>query len=140
MIDQKNEFGARVAKRLREESTIWFTTTGADGTPQPRPVWFLWDEASNTFLIFSQPAGAKVRHIERNPHVALNLNSNPYGGDIVVFTGEAEILRGNIPADFMKAYVAKYRAGMKNIGMNPQQFEQSYSMAIRVTPSKMRGF
>ncbi len=140
MIDQKNEFGARVAKRLREESTIWLTTTGSDGTPQPRPVWFLWDEASNTFLIFTQPAGAKVRHIERNPRVALNLNSNPYGGDIVVFTGAAEILKGNIPADLMKAYVNKYRAGMKNIGMNPEQFEQSYSMAIRVTPSNMRGF
>ncbi len=140
MIDQKSELGARVAKRLREESTIWLTTTGANGTPQPRPVWFLWDEGSNTFLIFTQPAGAKVRHIERNQHVALNLNSNPYGGDIAVFTGTAEVLRGNIPADLMKAYVDKYRAGMKNIGMNPEQFEQSYSMAIRVTPNKMRGF
>ncbi len=140
MIDQKNEFGARVAKRLREESTIWLTTTGADGTPQPRPVWFLWDEASNSFLIFSQPEGAKVRHIERNPHVALNLNSNLSGGDIVVFTGNAEILRGNIPADQLKAYVDKYRTGMQSLGANPEQFAQSYSTAIRVTPTKMRGF
>ncbi len=39
-------FGARVAQRLREEHLIWLTTVGADGTPQPNPVWFLWDGAS----------------------------------------------------------------------------------------------
>ncbi len=140
MIDLTTPFGARVAKRLREESTIWLTTVGRDGTPQPRPVWFLWDDKSTTFLIFTQPSGAKVRHIEHNSKVALNLNSNAQGGDIAVFIGEAEILHGSIPPELIKAYVDKYHVGMKNIGMSPEQFEQSYSMAIRVTPNKLRGF
>ena len=29
----------------------WMTTVGDDGTPQPNPVWFLWDE--DGFLVFS---------------------------------------------------------------------------------------
>src|SRR6478609_6474665 len=37
------EFGARVRQRLQDETLIWFTTTSADGTPQPNPVWFLWE-------------------------------------------------------------------------------------------------
>ena len=52
-IDTTSEFGKRVMKRLDEETTAWLTTIGADGTPQPRPIWFLWD--GETILIYSQP-------------------------------------------------------------------------------------
>ncbi len=138
MIDLKSDLGARIAKRLREESTIWLTTVGSDGMPQPRPVWFLWDESSNTFIIFTQPSGAKIRHIEKNPKVALNLNMNPHGGDVVVLLGQAKVMRGSLPPELVKAYVAKYRVGMKNIGMSVEEFEQSYSIALSVTPTKMR--
>ena len=34
-----NAFGDRVRRRLRDAELIWFTTTSADGTPQPNPVW-----------------------------------------------------------------------------------------------------
>lgn len=40
--DADSEFGQRVRARLRDEQVIWFTTVGADGTPQPNPVWFIW--------------------------------------------------------------------------------------------------
>jgi hypothetical protein len=33
-----------------------------------------------------------------------------------------------------------YREGIPAIGMTPESFAQSYSVAIRVTPNKMRGF
>ena len=35
--DPQSPFGARVRERLRDENVIWFTTVGADGTPQPNP-------------------------------------------------------------------------------------------------------
>ena len=35
--------GEHVARRLRDELIVWLTTVGADGTPHPNPVWFLWD-------------------------------------------------------------------------------------------------
>lgn len=65
MIDLSTQFGQRVAKRLEEESIIWLITVSQDGFPQPRPVWFWWNGES--FLIFSRPEGAKLRHIQRNP-------------------------------------------------------------------------
>ena len=35
--------GERVRRRLTGEMTIWLTTVGRDGTPQPNLVGLLWD-------------------------------------------------------------------------------------------------
>jgi hypothetical protein len=35
--------GERVRRRLTGEMTIWLTTVGRDGTPQPNPVGVGWD-------------------------------------------------------------------------------------------------
>ena len=43
MIDFKTELGRKAKRHLKGEYTIWFTTVGADLTPQPRPVWFIWE-------------------------------------------------------------------------------------------------
>ena len=43
VIDESTEFGARVARRLREETVVWLTTVTPSGAPLPRPVGFLWD-------------------------------------------------------------------------------------------------
>ncbi len=137
-IDTSTAFGARVARRLRDEQVIWLTTVRADGTPEPSPVWFLWD--GSTFLIYSQPDKPKLRNIARDPKVALHFNSDPAGDDVVIFTGEAKVDTGVPPATQVPDYLAKYRQGIRNIGMTPDSFAQSYSVPIRVTPTKLRGF
>lgn len=48
MIDTTTEFGQRVASRLAKERIAWLTTIDSNSAPQPRPVWFLWDD--ETFL------------------------------------------------------------------------------------------
>jgi len=136
-INTDTEFGKRVASRLQEEQIIWLTTTGSDGAPQPRPVWFLWDDES--FLIFSRPGRAKLRHISSNQRVALHLDGNGKGGDIVVFIGEATIDDTGLRADEVADYVEKYSAGMKRLGMTAAQFSETYSAAIRVVPDQLRG-
>ena len=100
-------FGERVERRLREEPIIWLTTTGADGTPQPNPVWFLWD--GDSFLVYSLPDAARLPHIQRTPRVALHFDGNGKGGDIVIFTGEARISQDDPPADQLPVYVEKYK-------------------------------
>lgn len=137
MLDLSNEFGRRVAGRLQEENVIWLTTTGSDLTPQPRPVWFVWD--GETFLIYSQPHAHKLRHIARNPKVALNLDSDGQGGDIMVITGQAYLAEDTPRANEVPAYMEKYRDGIAGIGMSPEEFAQSYSVAVRVRPAKLRG-
>jgi PPOX class probable F420-dependent enzyme len=136
-IDTSSEFGARVARRLSEDNIGWLTTVAADGTPQPSPIWFLWD--GETALIYSKANAPKLRHIAANPRVSLNLNGDEQGGDIVILTGEARIESSIPPANQMPTYLEKYRAGIAGIGMTPETFAQAYSTPIRFTPTKLRG-
>jgi PPOX class probable F420-dependent enzyme len=136
--DPTTPFGERVARRLRDETLIWLTTMGADGTPQPNPVWFLWDGA--TFLIYNQTHAKRLEHIQRNPRVSLNFDSDGEGEDIVVITGEARPAPEEPPIDHMPAYVEKYASLVAQMQLTPASFASDYSVAIRVTPTKVRGF
>jgi PPOX class probable F420-dependent enzyme len=138
-IDTSTDFGKRVERRLREEEVIWLTTVRRDGTPQPTPVWFLWD-GGETVLIYSRPNQQKERNIANNPHVSLNFDGNGHGGDIIVLTGTAALVTDAPPARDNATYVQKYDAAISRIGMDRDSFAQAYSQAIRVTLTALRGF
>jgi len=138
MIDFNTEIGQRIERRLRQEQIIWLTTVDARHTPQPRPVWFHWD--GETVLIFSQVKGAKVRHIENNPHVALNFNANAEGGEVGVLIGEAMVLKEPLSPERMQAYLDKYAQAIQRIGLTPESMQADYSVVILVTPQQVRGF
>jgi PPOX class probable F420-dependent enzyme len=135
-IDTSTDSGVRAACRLENDQIVWLTTVGPDGTPQPSPVWFLWD--GDTALIYSQPATPKLRNIERHPRVSLNFNCTPNGGDVVILTGDARVDSGAAPDRLDAAYAAKYADGIRSIGMTPDTFVQEYSVAIRIRPTSLR--
>lgn len=137
MIDLTSTFGKRVARRLEEEKIIWLTTVDSHGRPQPRPVWFLWD--GETILIFSREAGYKIQHIENNGKVSLNLDSDGQGGDIVVLLGNAIIEYYAIPIEQLEQYLEKYTQGLARLNMTPEEFQRSYSVVIRISPTLLRG-
>jgi PPOX class probable F420-dependent enzyme len=132
-LDTNTPLGARVARRLREEIIVWLTTVRSDLTPQPSPVWFLWQD--DQFLIYSKPDTPKLRSIARNPVVALNFDGDGRGGDIVVVTGSARIDPRASPAHQVDAYVQKYAASFKRNGWTAEQFARMYSIPILVTPA-----
>lgn len=127
-----------VLHRLRSEQVIWFTTMTSAGAPQPTPVWFLWQDDS--IVIFSQPDTPKVRAIRRNPHVSLNLNSSPHGGDVVILSGTATLDDGSLRADEIPAYIEKYRDGIASIDMNPETFAADFRQAIVTRPTGLRSW
>ncbi len=137
--DPSTPFGERVARRLRNERIIWLTTVDAKGTPQPAPVWFLWDEATSTILIYSRTDAKRQIHIQQNPRVALNFDGNGSGGDIIVLIGRAQLSSDDPPADQLPAYVEKYRNFMARSFSTPAQFAAIYSVALRIHPSAIRG-
>jgi len=137
MIDLTSDFGKRAARRLMEEEIIWLTTTDRHGSPQPRPVWFLWD--GETILIFSQPQAYKVSHIKYHARVALNLDSDDFGEDIVVIMGDATISTSPVTEDEMMHYLEKYSRGLERINFTAEEFKSSYNVAIRITPIALRG-
>jgi len=138
MIDPTTDTGARVAQRLQNEQIIWLTTVRADGQPQSSPVWFLWD--GDTFLIYSQPTAQKLRNIRRHPPVSIHLNSDERGENVVTIDGSATIETSALSADAMSGYVEKYRNSIASIGHTPESLAQEYSVALRVSPRRIRSW
>ncbi len=138
MIDLTTDFGKEAGRRLKDEQVIWMTTMASDGTPQPNPVWFYWD--NGTILVYSQPNARRLRNIARHPRVSLNFNSDEYGGQVVIITGEAKLDKDTPPANQVAGYIEKYRSGIADLKMTPESFAQDYSQPIRITPYKLRGF
>lgn len=124
-----------LARRLQTEEVIWLTTVRADGSPVPTPVWFYWNGES--FLIYTQPGSHKLRHIARNPAVALNFNTDAGGGSVAVFSGAAVIDDQPPPAE-VEAYFAKYAEGIKMIGLTRESMAAEYSAVLRMHPTRVR--
>ena len=138
MTDKKAELESKARELIKREYVIWLTTVGSDLAPQPRPVWFIWDKDS--FLIFSQPQAHKLKHIKERPNVSLHFNTDKTGDqDVIVYIGKAQIDTSVPAAHKVLAYLKKYGTGIKDLGATPEQFSQEYSVAIRVTPTSLRG-
>jgi PPOX class probable F420-dependent enzyme len=127
---------AALTDRLRTERVAWITTVTPGGQPQSSPVWFVWDEEE--FLVYAQPRSWKVRNIRVHPQVALHLNSDAYGGQVVTFEGSARILGEDPPGRLSAAYLDKYRERIAGIGMTPEQMAAEYSTALNITPTRVR--
>jgi PPOX class probable F420-dependent enzyme len=128
--DPATAFGERVRQRLHDEQVIWFTTVGGDGTPQPNPVWFLWEDTSAN----------RLTHIRSRPRVCLHFDGDGRGGDIVVLTGRAHVLAGHpLPHD-LPGYLDKYRESMIRVSGSPEAFSTAYPVPVRVDVARVRGF
>jgi PPOX class probable F420-dependent enzyme len=131
-------YGERIRRRLTDEMTIWLTTVGSDGTPQPNPVGFLWD-GGDSLLIYSQTKAKRLANIRQHPLVSLNFDSKG-GDDIVVFTGTAEIL-GDYPAvPDNPAWLMKYGEAIDARFGSAVKFAERFSVPIRIHLTRVRGF
>ena len=139
MLNLNTKFGRVAKKHLQSEYFVWLTTVDSTGTPQPRPVWFIWEKDS--LLVFSRANSYKLKHIQNNPHVSLHFNSADKKAEkhLIVFTGTAVIEANAKPANKIRAYMKKYRTGIVGLGSTPEQFADEYSVAIQITPAKLRG-
>jgi len=138
MVDFNSPIGRKIKRRLREEQIIWLITVDAHNTPQPRPVWFHWD--GRDILIFSQTGAAKVRHIQHNPNVALNFNTDSKGDEVGVMIGEARIQAEALPANRMRNYLRKYSQGLQDIGLTVAEMKAEYPVILLVNLVSLRGF
>jgi PPOX class probable F420-dependent enzyme len=137
VFDEGTEFGARVARHLREEIVVWMTTVSPAGEPLPMPVWFVWD--GGELVRMHSRRSARVRNIESSPHVSLNFSGDGGGGDIVVLSARATADPEMPRADEDPEYLAKYRDHIARIGMTPETFAQTYEVPVRIELTRVRG-
>lgn len=137
--DVDTEFGRRVRARLRSEYVGWLTTTGRDGTPQPNPVWFFWDEPGE-LLVYSRADAHRISHLARTNRATLHLNGTDAGEDIVVASGRAEVV-DSMPAPHAHAgYRQKYESGMTRVSGSPEVFSTEYPVPLVIHIERVRGF
>jgi PPOX class probable F420-dependent enzyme len=137
VIDQE-ALSDRARQRLKDDMAVWLVTVRADGTPQPTPVWFVWD--GSTALFYSMPGKQKLRNIAANPSVALHFNADSDGEDVLVLTGRAAIDPSAPVILDNPAYLDKYAQGIKDIGETPESVSADYSQAVRVEPFSVRSW
>jgi PPOX class probable F420-dependent enzyme len=139
MSDIKTKLESKAKRLVKNEYIVWLTTVDSVLTPQPRPVWFIWE--NDSFLIFSQPDAYKIQHIKQNAGVSLHFNTDETGDkNVIVYKGKAVIDANVPPAHKIPAYIRKYRKGILELGMTPEEFSDKYSSAIRVSPTSLRGW
>ena len=139
MVNLTSKFGRVVKHHLDNDYVVWLTTVDSKLAPQPRPVWFIWEE--DALLVFSQPKAYKVRHITKNPKVALHFNTDETGEEhVIVFVGDATIDVECPPAHKVPTYLKKYQSGIADLNMTPEEFSSEYSTAIRIRPTEVRGW
>ena len=138
MLDETTPFGARAAERLRQEIIGWLTTVSPQGAPQPVPVWFLWDGAGSV-LVYSRPDMRKLRNIEANPKVSLNLDSDGVDADIVICSGEVRVT-DDPPATEVPEYVEKYAERIAALGWTPDSFAADFSIPLRIDLTRIHGW
>ena len=136
--DPGTPFGQRVQRRLREEVVVWLTTVGSDGTPQPNPVWFIWD--GSEILVYNRPDAHRLTHVRSRPRIALHFDGNGQGGDIVVMSGRAELADEEAAPHEVPDYVAKYGPRMNRVSGNLEEFSRQYPVAMRITDVRVRGW
>ena len=88
--------------------------------------------------LYSKPGTAKLRNIAERPRVALHLDGDGTGGDIVVVLGKRRSA-DDPPAHEVPAYVEKYAGLIAGNTWTPESFAAEYSVAVRIVATRLRG-
>lgn len=144
MIDATTRLGARIIERLREERVIWLTTVDR-GSPQPAPVWFIYERVADSerIVVYSRTNARRVTNIRFNERVALNLNCSPGGGQVHVIRGVARIALELPSVAEATDYRARYRDWIEDEayrGETVEAFATQYSVPIEITELEVWGW
>jgi PPOX class probable F420-dependent enzyme len=127
-----------IVGRLDRAVVIWLTTVDAQGQPQSSPVWFLWQDG--LFVVYSLADSPRVRNLRTNPRVALNLDGDGEGGEIVTIEGTAVLDAAGPRSTDVPAYQAKYLGRITDSGWTAESFARDYPQRIVITPTRLRAY
>ena len=135
-LDSKD--GAWASEHLVDDLVGWLATVAQDGRVQASAISFLWD--CRTILFYSKPNTPKLRNIAAHPQVSFNLNSDLYADHVLIVEGVAAVEPDRPPSNVHVAYAAKYRAPLEHWGMGEAETAREFSVAVRITPTRIRAY
>ena len=138
VFDSGSEADLHALERLGTEMVAWLTTVTPEGQPQTFPIWFLWEDGEA--LIYSDRRAKRNGNIAANPRVALHLNDDGRGGDIVIVEGEARVDDATPTPDRNPSYLAKYSAWIAEYLSSAEEMATIYNVPLRVRPTRGRAF
>ncbi len=103
-----------VEERMRAAKNYWIATASPKGKPAATPVWGAWLDGRLYFD--GAPTTRRGRNIQRNPQVAVHLES---GDEVVILEGETVILSGAPESELAGRLSAAYTEKYGPLGYSP---------------------
>ena len=138
VFDSGSDADAHALDRLAGDMIGWLTTVTPEGQPQTFPIWFLW--ADGEILVYSDRRAKRNGNIRANPRVALHLDDDGRGNDIVIVEGEARIDEATPPVTENAAYLAKYGAWITEFLTSAEEMHTIYNVPVWIRPTRGRAF
>lgn len=132
MYDDRPEVKARLA----DTKVAWLTTVNAKGQPQPSVIWFVTTD--DDIVVYSKDDTPRLRNIRADPRVAVNLNSDDEGAELLIIEGEVEIIGNDVPPSADPAYVAKYERHLPRWDFTWQSYDAGYPVRLHIRPTRLR--
>ena len=123
-----------ITKKLQRDRYAWLTTVEPTGLPSPMLVWFNFDGTS--FTVYTQPHARRVTHVFQHPEVSLHLESDGFGGGIVIIGGKAAVTAEGVDPRDDNEFWAKYHMEAEALGLGDAI--ASYSVRITISPTTLR--
>ncbi len=125
---------ARIDGLLRRESTVWLSMATPDGTPHLVPIWFSWD--GERLFIASKPGARKVRILRENARLMLAIGEPDEDFDVGLVEAEAVIPDATTRELLPAGHLGRYADRMRAIGLDADEYLDTYSQPILVTPTR----
>lgn len=141
LFDPDDETGRHALELLETSFAAWLTTVDPDGQPQSMPIWFTWDPGAGErgeILIYGDHRAKRNANLEVNPRVSFHFAPHGEGGEFVTIEGAARIDPDYPAVGDNARYLAKYGPTIDRHMGGPAQFSQTYSLPIRITPTRGR--
>ena len=125
---------ARIDGLLRRETTVWLSMATPDGTPHLVPIWFSWD--GRQLFIASKPEAKKVRILRENARLMLAIGEPDEDFDVGLVEAEATVARATTRDLLPHGHLGKYARQLRAIGLDADEYLDTYSQPILVTPTR----
>ena len=127
------EFTEEVSRRLESDHYGWLTTVAKSGQPVPRLVWFYF--GGSDIVVYTEPSGAKVRHIRNHPRVSLNLDSDGNGSGVIAVGGTATVDAEDSDPREDGPYWENYSGDAARFGLTEAM--AGYNLRLRISVDKV---